>query len=59
MHAFVAAILLRLARLDAFDGDPETKPPNRELAQTEECMRARELAGFDQREIHGVSRGQI
>ena len=38
MHAFMAAVLLRLARLDAFDGDAEAQPPYGKLAQTEKGM---------------------
>jgi len=39
MHAFVTAILLRMARLDALDADAETQPPDGELAQVEPSMR--------------------
>ena len=31
VHALVAAILLRMTWLDAFDGDAKAKPPDREL----------------------------
>jgi hypothetical protein len=31
MHALVAAILLQMARLDAFDGDAEAKSSDREV----------------------------
>jgi hypothetical protein len=33
MHAFAAAILLRMARLDAFDANPQARPPDGEFAQ--------------------------
>ena len=39
MHAFVTAILLRMARLDALDADAQTEPPDGELAQVEQSMR--------------------
>jgi hypothetical protein len=35
MHAFVAAVLLRPARPDAFDGDAEPQPPNGEFGKIE------------------------
>src|ERR1700675_2664685 len=38
MHAFVAAVLLRMARLDALDGNAEAQPPNGESAQIEEAI---------------------
>ena len=34
MHALMTAILLRMARLDAFDADAEAQPPHGELAQS-------------------------
>ena len=36
MHALMAAVLLRLARLDALDGDAEPEPPDRELGEVEQ-----------------------
>ena len=38
MHTLVAAVLLRVAGLDAFDCDPEPEPPDREFGQVEECV---------------------
>src|ERR1700728_4575176 len=38
MHAFMAAVLLRMARLDALDGNAEAQPPNGESAQVEETI---------------------
>jgi len=42
MHAFVATILLRMSRLDAFDGDAQAKPPDSEFADVEQSMRGGE-----------------
>src|SRR3984893_860423 len=36
MHTFMAAVLLRMARLDPFDADAQPEPPNREFAQVEQ-----------------------
>src|ERR1700688_3530223 len=38
MHAFMAAVLLRTARLDALDGNAEPQPPNGESAQVEQTI---------------------
>src|SRR5215469_11027372 len=38
MHALVAAVLLRMARADPFDPDPQAQPPDRKLAQVEQSM---------------------
>ena len=39
MHPFVAAVLLRVTRLDPFDADAQAQPPDGELAQVEQRMR--------------------
>ena len=36
MHALVAAVLLRLTRLDALDLDAEPEPPDRQFGEIEE-----------------------
>ena len=36
MHAFVPAVLLRMTGLDAFDGDAQTQPPDREFGELEQ-----------------------
>src|ERR1700674_3023456 len=36
MHAFMAAVLLGMARLDAFNANPQSEPPDREFAQVEQ-----------------------
>src|SRR5260221_10445871 len=38
MHAFMAAVLLWMARLDSLDGNAEPKPPNGESAQVEQTI---------------------
>src|SRR6266704_6639809 len=40
MHVLVATVLLRVARLDAFDRNPEPEPPDREFGQIEERIGA-------------------
>jgi hypothetical protein len=50
MHAFRAAVLLRMTRLDAFNANPQPEPPDRELAQVEQG-----LAGSERRSVIYVS----
>ena len=38
MHAFMAAVLLRMTRLDSLDGNAEAQPPDGESAQVEETI---------------------
>src|SRR5437762_7082159 len=40
MHALMAAVLLRVARLDAFDVDPQPQPPHRQAGEAEEGVGA-------------------
>lgn len=40
MHAFMAAVLLRVARFDTLDGDAEPEPPDRQPGKIEESIGA-------------------
>jgi hypothetical protein len=42
MHAFMAAVLLRMARLDALNANAQPEPPDREFAQIEQGVRGSE-----------------
>jgi hypothetical protein len=42
MQAFVSAVLLRMARLDALDGDAEPQAPDGQFGEVEEGIRAGE-----------------
>src|ERR1700719_947848 len=36
MHALMPTVLLRMTRLDAFDGDAQTQPPDGEFGEVEQ-----------------------
>src|SRR6187551_2455125 len=62
VHALVAAILLRMAGLDALDVDAKAQPPHRELAQAEERMGAGEghaVVGADRERQAEVLEGTL
>jgi hypothetical protein len=40
VHAFVTAVLLGMARLNALDANAETQPPDGELAQVKQSVRS-------------------
>ena len=42
VHALETAVLLRVARLDALDGDAQSEPPDRQLGEIEQAVRAGE-----------------
>ena len=42
MHAFVAAVLLRMAGLDPFDANAQAQPPDGEFAQMKQGVRGSE-----------------
>ena len=54
--ALVAAVPLRVARLDALYGDAEAEPPHREFGVIEEAVRAGERHASDYRPGEAVSR---
>jgi len=41
MHAFMTSVLLWMAGANAFDGDAQTQPPDRELGEIEQTIRRR------------------
>ena len=42
MHAFMPAVLLRMAGFDALNADAQPEPPDREFAQVEQGVRGSE-----------------
>jgi hypothetical protein len=53
VHALMPAVLLRVARLNAFDRDAQAEPPDGKLAQAEQSM------GIGERDaVVGTNRGK-
>src|SRR5579864_607414 len=56
VHAFMAAIFLRVARFDPFYGDAESEPPNGEPAHSEECDARSKGLAIVRADSHGKSK---
>jgi hypothetical protein len=53
MHAFMAAVLMRMTGLDAFNADAQAEPPHRELAQMEQGVSGSEGYAFITADVGG------
>jgi len=54
MHAFVAAILLRMARLDALNANAEAKPPDGKFAEVEQSIGRRKRDAIVAADVAGT-----
>ena len=59
MHAFVVAILLRVSRFDALDGDAEPQPPDGEFGEVEQAIGSGKGDAITELSLHGIATSHL